>query len=105
VIRVEFTSIERGPWSFEMAMNHAITKTLRQHGVPIAARLAFAGVERGELRMTHEAEDKKVTFVYIDVDESQADQQTPFKRTHNGKGYSVYMNSHHLAKHEEDEEL
>jgi hypothetical protein len=106
LIRIEFSNIARGPWSFEMSMNHAITKTLREHGVPIAARLAFAGVERGSLSMTHAAESNKITFVYREPGEHPDEARSvPERKTHEGGGYSVHLAGRHLAKHEEDDEL
>lgn len=105
MIRVEFFNVAAGPWAHEVTQNVRFATVLREHGVPLAGRLAFAGVERGQLSMVHDADRRTARFEFADVDESAADCATKFSETHSGNGYTVYMNSHQLAKFEEDEEL
>ncbi len=107
MIRVEFVNVKRGPWPFEMSTNFDITKALKNAGIPVAARLAFSGVERGVLEMRHYAQAPGVgaaplQFIYA---EGAHDTSEVFRKTHTGNGYAVFMSGDHLAKFEESEEL
>jgi hypothetical protein len=104
MIRVEFFNVKRGPWPFEMSTNFDITKALKEAGIPVAARLAFSGVERGVLEMHHDAADPVTPLVFV-YSEGKHDTSRTFRKTHNGNGHAVYMSGEHLAKFEESEEL
>jgi hypothetical protein len=104
MIRVEFFNVKRGPWPFEMSTNFDITKALKEAGIPVAARLAFSGVERGVLEMSHNAAEPGAPLVFA-YREGEHDTSRTFRKTHNGNGYAVFMSGEHLAKYEESEEL
>lgn len=109
MIRVIFQHSKFDAWASEMGINYEWVTVLRKHGIPAIGRLAFSGVEQGELTSTHDG--KEHVFTWRDAGE-HPDSGRNFRDVFSGllggayrTGYRVALSGRHLVNHEKDEEL